>query len=138
MAGKMSILRLILLIAVACGVTGMHTLGHAAADEHSTGPDHGAMADTATAYEQSRKGSTTARVADPNDHRPGGMHMNPFSVCLAVLAALGLSVLILATLASTGSAFRAPQPRLAVAVGSRGPPWSPVGLRVAHLSVLRT
>jgi hypothetical protein len=137
-AGKMSILRLMLLIAVACGVTGMHTLGHAAADQHFTGPDHGTMAVTATAYEQSREGSTTALVADPNGDRPGGMHMSPFAVCLAVLAALGLSVLIMATLTSTGSAFRAPQPRLAVAVGSRGPPWSAVGLRIARLSVLRT
>lgn len=113
--GRSRLLRGLLLVMLALGVCGMHTLGH-------LGPSHGDVQAT----------SSTHQGHDPQPSAPG---MDPTSVCVAIL----VSVLVLALVVRRGWVRRTLL-RLATAFThvlrvARPPP--PTALRLASLSVMR-
>ncbi|GGN50557.1 hypothetical protein FHR83_009230 [Actinoplanes campanulatus] len=117
-------LRLVRLVLMACTVLGlatMHTLGH----RHTHDPGH-----------------VMAAIAGGGHHdesAPGPDPSVTWSVCLAVLTALGVLVLLLGRPPRLWTAGPDPRPGAAPArsAASRAPPRRPVGLRVASISVLR-
>lgn len=143
-------LRLLLLVGTLLGLSAMHTLGH---DTHLTG-GHPAGHDTATGGPH----RSTAGHDAPADRSllrepvptvggcgdgcaaalPGGSPDSPstaWSVCLAVLGALTVTVLALlfAVRSRPAGVSRPPsRPR-----EPRAPPPRPLGLRLATVSVLR-
>ncbi|WP_194823516.1 hypothetical protein [Micromonospora sp. S-DT3-3-22] len=143
-------LRLLLLVGTLLGLSAMHTLGH---DAH-LGGGHPAGHDTATGGPH----RSTAGHDAPADRSlprepvpvvggcvhgcaaalPGGSSDSPstaWSVCLAVLGALTVTVLVLLFAVRTRPAgvSRPPsRPR-----EPRAPPPRPLGLRLATVSVLR-
>lgn len=149
MAGRRPLIRLVLLIAVAFGVAGMHTLGHAGMEHASFG--HAAMpaisAPWAAPTGAGVHGGALAAMhdvvagrgfSDAGEGRGSGPDVNPFSVCMAVLTALAMAVLVAAALQAARVRTTANRPAPPVASPSRAPPPVPLGLRIADLSVLRT
>ncbi|MGC4885645.1 DUF6153 family protein [Micromonospora sp. DT227] len=125
------LLRLVLLVALAFGVFGMHTFGHPP-DPAAAGTGH-----TATAAHQSSTGSTAEQGHGGSHGHDDGVH--PFAVCLAVLG----SVLLLSFLPTLRQRrwdpCRPAGSRRSWATGSRrGPPRRPIGLHLTAVSVLRT
>ncbi|MEV6965060.1 DUF6153 family protein [Hamadaea sp. NPDC051192] len=127
---------LLLLLLLAAGIAGMHTLGHAA-----HGPTHAPMSAMPTHAPMS---------AMPADHAAPGMAAgwesgsgrhgpmtDPTVMCLAILGGVALLAvaLLLRLQRSTASGVRPPQP--AARESGRDPPRTPVGLLLADLSVLR-
>ncbi|MET9022780.1 hypothetical protein ABZV93_22645 [Actinopolymorpha sp. NPDC004070] len=126
-----AVMRLLVLGLLTLGVMGMHTLGHPSS--------HHAPADAAMAMGGEAPSITPGMHLLAPSHQPGapGMALNPLSVCLGVLTALGLAIALrLVWLRRVrGTAARR---SLAVGVGgsaTRGPPGWPVGLHLADLSV---
>lgn len=139
--------RLLLLVCLAFGVASMHTFGHSGDVQHRAAAGHAAMdvpaprhTVVATMVERLGDGHTVTAigpVAEVGDATGGGMYIHPFTVCLAVLGALGLVVWVVAALIA-GHARRADDSaRAAVQEAGRGPPAPRLGLRVAARSVLR-
>jgi hypothetical protein len=144
--------RLLMLVAVAFGVMSMHTLGHA---DQNRAP-HAAMTHVASTLDMPAAVAAVphtvpALAAAPlamatvdghlSDFRIPMPVMDPMTVCLAVLTAVGVVVLLAGLLANRrtsfggGAAFR---PLWTIA--GRGPPFAvpPLGRRLAILSVSRT
>ncbi|RZU76337.1 DUF2946 family protein [Micromonospora kangleipakensis] len=127
---RQTLLRLVLLVALAFGVFGMHTFGHPP-DLGSSGGGYMTTAahkiETVPAAEQGHDGS--------HGHSDG---LHAITVCLAVLG----GVLVLSSL----SALRQRQWDLAMPTGAqpwatgrrRAPPRRPIGLHLTAASVLRT
>ncbi|WP_285792939.1 hypothetical protein [Micromonospora sp. NBRC 107095] len=141
------LVRLVLLTATLIGLAAMHSLGHQPA---VAGPHHGAAM-----APEAQRGAILTAVAAMNDAGPHGCagdgcegvtaapggtpgHMPGWALCLAVVGAFGVSLALTAALllGRTGVTSRdRSQPSVAV---PRGPPaWSPMGQRVAAVSVLR-
>nr|WP_152332299.1 DUF6153 family protein [Micromonospora purpureochromogenes] len=129
--------RLMLLVLLAMGVAGMHTLGHADGSAHTgsslsgQGYEHVAMDLHAVAEDSSA-------AAMPDESTEGGLHVLAFTVCLGVIGAG--AILLLRSLARrarrAGPIFHLSGRNLTWRSG-RGPPDRPVGLRLAEVSVLR-
>lgn len=132
---RRGVFRLVLLLLVAIGVAGMHTLGHPTI--HSHGGGHGAS--TRVGYEQMIDAAHLAAVSVANVDLQGSVvPLNPLEVCLAVLVA-GLVLLVAAIVVAR---LRRGVPdghlRAALAVAGRGPPRrASAGLLLARLSVMR-
>lgn len=141
------LVRFVLLAATLTGLAAMHSLGHQPA---GAGPHHGAAMPTDTRGD-AQSGAVLTAVAAVSPEcagegcagltaAPGGSpgHMPGWAVCLAVVGAFGISLALTAALLlrRTGvTSHDRSQPSVAV---SRGPPaWSPMGQRVAAMSVLR-
>ena len=134
-------LRVLVLVAVAIGVFGMHTVGHASMSAHggisepSAVTSHGASpdGDVVMASEQALLPGAPGFVG------AGGLMLDPTIMCLAVLSAAGLLVLLrLAFRRRAGRRAATPGQLSRVGAGScRAPPSVPVGLAVARVSVLR-
>jgi hypothetical protein len=122
---------------VASGVAGMHTLGHPTSDGRGGSVDHSIML-------VSREPMVEAVVADMTaavqmDTRGTGMRLDPLNVCLAILVGGLLLLLVARLLAHRRSCPLFGRIRPAPARSGRGPPpRSPLGLRLADLSVQRT
>ncbi len=136
---RFAALRLLLLVLVAFGVAGMHTMGHPS-DSHATmtmAASHGtpAMPEPAMNAAAPIHVAGVALVGLPT---PGGGSLDPTEVCLAILTAVGLAVLIACALRAVRAAGGgvAPVPAVFAALG-RGPPPPALGLVLADLSVLR-
>ncbi|MFC0505287.1 DUF6153 family protein [Micromonospora costi] len=134
----MGLPRLMLLVLLALGVAGMHTLGHVGDTSHHLTPAATTHMDEATAS-QTHAGSGQPAATPGSKQTPGhGLNLDLFAVCLAVLGAV--SILLWAAL--TGRLLRdqarppgaTPAPQRA----GRGPPPAPIGLRLAAVSVSRT
>lgn len=147
MATRRAVQRLLLVALLALGIAAMHTLGHPSGGGHGGGAH--APADSA---HQTHAGAVQA----PLPHLAGDAAMaaatagqlalrgldvglDPSSVCLAILAGFALAALIAALARRARRASPAPHHPVAVLrLTGRGPPRaSPVGLVIAHLSVLR-
>lgn len=128
MVGQRAILRLLLVVLVALGVAGMHTLGHPRDSGHGgTAPAH--LTQPASA----------AMDADGVVVRGLDLSLDPSSVCLAILVVFSVAALLAALLmrggrrpSSTGRRLR-----LVASAGRGPPPPVSVGLCLANLSVLR-
>ncbi|GAA1803499.1 hypothetical protein GCM10009682_26680 [Luedemannella flava] len=127
--------RFMLLCCTALGVSAMHTMGHEGpghlAAGHHAAPAHAAPVD---AMPDCADPCVTARESPAE---PGG-DWAFWSVCLAVLAAVGLAALL--ALALRGARSRPSALRWISRVGpptGRGPPRSAHGLRLAAVSVMR-
>lgn len=127
-----------LLVLLAFGVAGMHTVGHAG---HNGSGDHGAatgrvaLAMITNAGQETVNEPPTARIieATGGDGMGGGL----FAVCLAVFGALGLVLRAAVTRGrARGGLLRRCPGGSALAFG-RGPPVRRLGLRMAAVSVLR-
>lgn len=124
------VVRLLLLALLAAGVVGMHTTGH---------PEHNRHASATPVHIDMHPPNRAATVAVVLPELPTGMDMEPAEVCRAFLTSAGLLVILVALgfvawrVTGTVSA-----PVRLVSSQGRGPPWGPLGLRLAHLSVLRT
>ncbi|MFC5724058.1 hypothetical protein ACFP1Z_28210 [Streptomyces gamaensis] len=142
--------RLLLFAALLLGIVTMHTLGHprhdAAAAAHGSGAHAGSAAQHA--HETEAHQAVPALHAAPvrpapegaAQPAPGGLGMDPSSVCLAVLGA-GLLLLVLRELFRAAQRrFRAPGVRIRAALlRALWPiPPPPRGKSLARLSVLRT
>jgi hypothetical protein len=140
-----TVVRLLMVAALAVGVASMHTLGH------SSGGGHGGAAHPPCAMSSAPPGAVPMAYA--SDHAVAAVattgrtalhcrdvNLDPLAVCLAILLGFALVALIAAL---AGGCRRwvssAGDPRAAVALARRGPPRPvPIGLRLADLSVLRT
>jgi len=134
-AGRRAALRL-LLVLVATGVAGMHTLGHPTSDGHAGAADHSTALVIEPMAEAIGAAMTTAVHVDIYGT---GMRLDPLTVCLAILAGslLVLLVVLLVVYHRRGTTCGHVLPALWAA--GRGPPTrSPLGLRLADLSVRRT
>ncbi|WP_255481214.1 DUF6153 family protein [Micromonospora thermarum] len=128
-----------LVVLLALGVCGMHTLGHIGDAGHHPAA---AMfhAEDGMAMVVPHTGTDQLSAASVGEESPGhGVNLDLFAVCLAVLGAAG--VVLWAT--RRGPVRRAPHSRLRRTVWSpqpsgRGPPVAPIGLRLAVASVSRT
>ncbi|MFF3853824.1 hypothetical protein [Micromonospora sp. NPDC002575] len=142
--------RLALLLCTLVGLAAMHTLGHGA---HSGGTHAGhdgatprdghpapAVHAEAAGVPGALVGGAGGAVAFPGS-AGGGRADGPsgWSVCLAMLGALGVALLV-AVLLLTGARAPGPPGRQAggVPAGPRAPPPRPLGLRLAEVSVSRT
>ncbi|GAA1758159.1 hypothetical protein GCM10009681_31730 [Luedemannella helvata] len=132
--------RFVLLCCTALGVSAMHTMGHHGPDHLAAGhlgaphsaPHAGAVPDGAV-VPPAGEGTLARDAPGPRDGLPA------WSVCLAVLAAVGLAVL--AALVVRGArqvAPEAPSPAAGRARPARGPPGRGCGLRLATVAVMRT
>ena len=152
MTGTRSLLRLLLLVAVAFGVAGMHTLGHVSNEGHASmgrgmavaTTSHAAAADLMAALDEPALAiphglAVKLQWSDVGDGGGSGVpHGNPLSVCLAVLTVLGMAVLVAAALRAVWSPNVISSRVALITSPSRAPPPLRVGLRIADLSVLRT
>lgn len=136
MQGRQTVYRLLMIACTVWGVLWMHTFGHA--DGHDR-----AMPSTAVTVHGQVAAHAILITALPtivDDLRVGSaMGMDPFSVCLAVLTAIGLAIMLAVWAASRRRISLAGNQRAAadVAMAGRGPPGRPLGLYLADLSVLR-
>ena len=125
--------RLMLLVLLALGVAGMHTLGHADDSAHT-----GSSLSSHVAMDLHAVPEDGSAAAIPDESTDGRVHVLAFTVCLAVIGAG--AILLLRSLAMrvrrVGHAFHLAGRRLSWESG-RGPPNPPVGLRLAEVSVLR-
>jgi hypothetical protein len=152
MAGTRPLLRLLLLVAVALGVAGMHTLGHVSGEGHlSMGAgmpvattSHATAADSMAPLDKPALATPHGLVVNlrwthaGDGDGPGVPDGDPLSVCLAVLAALGMAVLVAAALRAVWSPSLLGSRAALITSPSRAPPPLRLGLRIADLSVLRT
>jgi hypothetical protein len=132
MAGQRAALRLLLVVLVALGVAGMHTLGH------PRGGGHGSGAPAGTAH-MTEPAPAAMDVAGEVVVHGWDLGLDPSSVCLAILVVFSVAALLTALLLRGG---RRPPPtgrhRRLIAPAGRGPPPPvSVGSRLADLSVLR-
>lgn len=133
LARRPAALRLLLLAVLAFGVVGMHTTSHSPLRHQPSAAGHTAASNMAMVA--TPPGTVLAMISD-RETPSGGM--NGSQVCLAVLVGIGLVVLVAALARAAGAlggSALAPAPL--VAPSGRGPPPTPVGLRLADLSVLR-
>ncbi len=134
-AGAGRIARWVLLTCTLLGLASMHSLGHGG---HSLGhggghsvamsADHPVVESCPHGHCRQVSGSGQGRDDD----------LPAWSVCLAVLAGLGITALLAWLLLAVGTGSRAGLPPGRVQpAGSRAPPRPGVGLRLARVSVLR-
>ncbi|WP_328421543.1 hypothetical protein OG470_05910 [Micromonospora sp. NBC_00389] len=136
-----SLPRVLLLVLLALGVAGMHTFGHGdgghqAASGHGIvvgSVPHGTLSDPG--QDGSHEQHLIARIGEPTP--AGGMDLDVFSVCLAVLGALGLIVWVALLRATSLNDRPVPRTRPTIRSGGRGPSVPLLGLHVATVSVLR-
>jgi hypothetical protein len=136
-----SLPRVLLLVLLALGVAGMHTFGHGHGGHHAesahqitaAGLPHRMLIDPG--QDGSHDQHMVARIGDPAPG--GGMDLDVFSVCLAVLGALGLTIWVARLRARSRHDRPVPRTRPTSRSGGRGPPAPLLGLRVAALTVLR-
>jgi hypothetical protein len=123
---------MLLLVAVALGVAGMHTMGHPS-DGHAT------MAMTASHETPVMLAPTEFDGAQLVALPRSGGGFDPSEVCLAILTAVGLAMLIAWALLAVPYPSRrlVPVPAALAALGRGPPPWRCHGLMLADLSVLR-
>ncbi|GII19309.1 hypothetical protein Ppa05_60350 [Planomonospora parontospora subsp. antibiotica] len=135
-------LRSVLLVALALGIAGMHTLGHL---EHEAGhgdtpglvapapfPDH-------KTFEAEAAPSGAMTVHDGTQMRAAGdafPRFDPVSVCLAVLTSVPLLIAAMA-LRWTWRSPHSGAARTSAALVAARPPPRRTARRLAHLSVLR-
>jgi hypothetical protein len=125
--------QLLLLVALALGVAGMHTLGH----PHDDGLP-GALGHRMVANAQGMAAGPTTMLAALDDGLGTRMGIDPLTVCLAVLVA-SLLLLLAAMLVADATRGRTKVRLLGVPAGAgRSPPRPSLGLRLAFLSVQRT
>lgn len=141
MAEQRAVLRLLLLLSVAVGVVGMHTLGHVSAGGHG---GHGVASAAVTTHgsssTHSAMASAAATGADGIAALVGvGRSLDPSTMCLAIVAAFGLAALVAILLLSARRTGRPGRYRhQGRSPAGRGPPGQrSFGLRLADLSVLR-
>lgn len=134
--------RLLLAVFVAAGVAGMHTLGHVAPHGHGVhghgahgihGAHVGVMAGPPPVAAAASVETVLSALRAPD------LSPDPMAACVAILTAFAMALLLAAALA----AARRPAsfsygPAAAGLPAGRGPPPTPLGLRLADLSVLRT
>ena len=137
---RVSLPRVVLLVLLAFGVAGMHTLGHDdgghAASAHPSAASGAVPAMPAFAIAE----RDSARDLVPPAGAPssgGGVDLNLFSVCLAVLG--GFILLLGVTLRGTRSVWQSSGvgALFAAGRGGRGPPGPSAGLRLLRVAVLR-
>ncbi|MEU1389083.1 MULTISPECIES: DUF6153 family protein [unclassified Nonomuraea] len=118
--------RALLLVVLALGVCGMHTLGHVNARHDMADARHG----PAVAHE-----APVAALAGlaPGHEMPG---LDPAGVCLAVLTSLLVVVLLALWVGVRRRAVGGADPGAAFRPVARPPP-RPTSLRLARLSILR-
>jgi Family of unknown function (DUF6153) len=130
--------QLLLLIVLALGVMGMHTLGHPSGEHRAdaipaAAPVMTSLHHAATVTEGVAAGGFSATPP----HMPP---TDPMKVCVAILTAMGLAAMLLAllTMSRRGSGTRAVDGGAQTSCG-RGPPTPvpPLPRRLAALSVLR-
>ncbi|MFI5489153.1 DUF6153 family protein [Micromonospora echinaurantiaca] len=137
---RFSLPRLMLLVLLALGVCGMHTLGHIGDAGRHPASALGFHAEDGTAVVLPHAGADGRAATSGGDENPGhGVNLDLFAVCLAVVGAAG----VVLWAARRGRVRRAPHSRLLRAAWSpqpsgRGPPVAPVGLQLAVASVSRT
>lgn len=130
--------RVLLLVVLAFGVAGVHTVGHGrhAVRGHDTPAadrPHGMLA--ASGLDSPGGMPVLADgVAPPTG---GGITFDLFSVCLAVLGAFGLAIGLVLQRADARRQRPAARTGLAVHRSGCGPPVPLLGLRVAAASVVR-
>ena len=136
--------RLILLLAVAFGVFGMHTIGHVSTT-HAVMPHMSqavAHPDDVPPTVASVMGMP-APVSSAGSRVPAGGALpilDPTAICLAMLSAVGLLALLRVARRRRGRLVgpaRAARLAQAGSTSGRAPPHRGVGLAVAQLSVLR-
>lgn len=135
--------RVLLLVLLAFGVGGMHTFGHGGDVDHHTSGGHGVAGQVPSRIVPADAGPDAVRhqpvVAGTGEPATGGgMDLGGFTVCLAVLGALGLTFLVTMLRArSRGGDLPAALLLATARAPGRGPPVRRLGLRVATVSVLR-
>jgi len=97
-AGRRAALRL-LLVLVATGVAGMHTLGHPTSDGHAGAADHSTALVIEPMAEAIGAAMTTAVHVDIYGT---GMRLDPLTVCLAILAGSLLVLLVVLLVVALG------------------------------------
>ncbi|MEO3781194.1 DUF6153 family protein [Micromonospora sp. B11E3] len=137
---RISLPRLALLVLLAFGVAGMHTLGHDAGNHAAA-----AHPSVASGAASTTLAFTMAGPDNTHDHMSpagapssgGGLDLNLFSVCLAVLG--GFVLVLGLALRGTGSLWQAPGASALFpgGRGGRGPPAPSAGLRLRRVAVLR-
>ena len=137
-AQHMCLPRLMLLVLLALGVAGMHTLGHVGDTSRHLTPAAMTHMDEAVAS-QTYAGSDQPAAAPGSEQTPGhGLNLDLFAVCLAVLGAVGILLWAVLTGRLLCDQARPPGATLAPRPAGRGPPPAPIGLRLAAVSVSRT
>ncbi|NUR71048.1 MAG: hypothetical protein HOU81_09515 [Hamadaea sp.] len=135
---------LLLLLLLAAGVAGMHTLGHASHTPahnpvHSSAMSAAVSAGSGMSAESrgADRPGTVIRWESGSGH--GGPMTDPTVMCLAILGGVALIAFVLVLLVRrlAGSGVRPAQPIAVRNLFGRGPPRTPVGLLLADLSVLR-
>ncbi|MFD1322381.1 hypothetical protein [Micromonospora sonneratiae] len=134
-------LRVLLLLATALGVAGMHTMGHPTGNHSGSG--------SGSAFGHPFPHPQPEAVAAPSVVEPAsqpraapvrpGHDLDPSTACLAILTLIGLTGLIVAgLLAARHRTHLATSLRGILPTPGRGPPRCPsYGLLLADLSVLR-
>lgn len=158
--------RLLLVVATLSGLAVMHTVGHSAhpAGHDATIPVHGGGIDVAVSAhgagvpvggvrivhpEPADRAATTVdglahdgavlvRSALGGSSRNSDGGLSGWGVCLAVLGAVGMALLLAVFLAAVARVVAPGVPGVGrPATSPRAPPFRPVGLRLATVSVLR-
>jgi hypothetical protein len=135
--GPFSPPRLLLLVLLALGVAGMHTLGHVG-DGHHPAPAVVDHADSGMVTQPHAGADQPVAASDADDARDHGLRLDVFAVCLAVLGAVGILLWAARTGRLRSGYVRLLRARWAPQPAGRGPPPVPVGLRLAVVSVSRT
>ncbi|MFI6818624.1 hypothetical protein ACIBG7_39935 [Nonomuraea sp. NPDC050328] len=132
--GRARLVRGFLLVLLALGISGMHTMGHPG---QTHGQTHGqpTQATSPSPHQQPAAISTHGRSATPSPHQqPAAPGLDPTAVCVAILA----SLLVLALAARRGrlrrTSFHLSRTFTRVRRAARPPPTAP---RLTALSVLR-
>ncbi|MEU4324818.1 DUF6153 family protein [Nonomuraea dietziae] len=122
--------RCILLVVLAVGVCGMHTLGHLG---RRTAASTGAAGVHAMAHGPAEPEGGEVGAAPMGAPMPG---LDPTSVCVAVLTSLLILLLVARRARARGTAGAAARPAWPGRGVARPPP-EPTAVRLARLSVLR-
>ena len=128
---------LLMLLLLAAGVAGMHTLGHAAGGHTTT---HATAHSPAVHVMQDSDccGAAAAVPVAANGHRPEAPMTDPTVMCLAILGAAVLIAFALVMLSRPGPTTPPTASTSAITLRpGRGPPRALLGLTLADLSVLR-
>jgi hypothetical protein len=146
------IARLVLLACTLFGLAAMHTIGHsgmAHADHHRDAGSAGSrqivtLAIIAAGVSSMSPGDSDGCAGDGCMHQAamsagGDGQMDRWGLCVAILTALAIGVLLVALLLRAAAGRSPPRSgRDRRRTLPRAPPWLPVGLTLATVSVLRT
>lgn len=139
--GPVGLPRVLLLVLLALGVAGMHTLGHGEGGHHEpvqrSPGTYAAPVGSLTGHPETVVAGPLF-AAGPGAPTPGGgLELDVFGICLAVLGALCLALWVALTRVDSSRDGYLARMRWATRRLGRAPPIASLGLRVVAVSVLR-